>query len=110
MERVRVAGGVVLNMNGEVAIVKNRDEFWSLPKGHIEDGEEAVAAAQREIAEETGLTNLSLVRKLGSYERYRGKVGGGDDFFLQQTKRRSCRRIHIILKHDGYRRKKLWKY
>jgi 8-oxo-dGTP pyrophosphatase MutT (NUDIX family) len=82
---VQVAGGVVLNARGEVAIVKNRDEFWSLPKGHIEEGEDAITAARREIEEETGLTNLSLERELGSYERYRGTVGGGDDLSEHRT-------------------------
>ena len=79
MKQVEVAGGVVMNLRGEVAVVKNRDEFWSLPKGHIEDGEDALTAARREIQEETGLTNLVLVRELGSYQRHRGRVGGGDD-------------------------------
>ena len=85
MNKVQVAGGVVLNTQNEVAVVKNRDEFWSLPKGHIEEGEYAITAAQREIEEETGLRNLSLVRELGSYERYRGTVGGGDDLSEHRT-------------------------
>ncbi|HSY83151.1 MAG TPA: NUDIX domain-containing protein [Gemmatimonadaceae bacterium] len=29
---------------------------WSIPKGEIESGEDALAAARRELAEETGLT------------------------------------------------------
>jgi 8-oxo-dGTP pyrophosphatase MutT (NUDIX family) len=85
MNRVRVAGGIVLNTDGDVAIVKNRDEFWSLPKGHIEEGEGEEAAARREIQEETGLTELVFVRKLGSYDRYRGTVGGGDDMSEHRT-------------------------
>jgi 8-oxo-dGTP pyrophosphatase MutT (NUDIX family) len=79
MKHVEVAGGVVLNVDGKVAVVKNRDEFWSLPKGHIEEGEDALTAARREIQEETGLTQLVEVRELGSYQRHRGRVGGGDD-------------------------------
>ena len=90
MKEVQVAGGVVLNARNEVAVVKNRDEFWSLPKGHIEDGEDAIKAALREIEEETGLADLVFVRELGFYERYRGKVGGGDDVSEHRT-------IHMFL-------------
>lgn len=32
--------------------------FWDFPKGTIEEGEEPLAAARRELAEETGLTAL----------------------------------------------------
>jgi 8-oxo-dGTP pyrophosphatase MutT (NUDIX family) len=34
--------------------------FWFPAGGGIEDGEDAVAAARREVAEETGLTDLQL--------------------------------------------------
>jgi len=90
MAEVQVAGGVVLNAEGNVVVVKNRDAFWSLPKGHIEDGESPEVAARREIQEETGLTRLFLVRKLGSYARCRGRVGGRDDTSEHRT-------IHMYL-------------
>jgi ADP-ribose pyrophosphatase YjhB (NUDIX family) len=37
---------------------------WTLPKGHLEDGEPAVAAAIRETAEETGL-ETRMLRRVG---------------------------------------------
>jgi len=33
---------------------------WDFPKGQVEPGEEPLAAARREVAEETGLTDLRL--------------------------------------------------
>jgi 8-oxo-dGTP pyrophosphatase MutT (NUDIX family) len=42
-----------------------RDEV-RLPKGHIDDGESARAAALRETAEEAGYTDLELLGDLGS--------------------------------------------
>lgn len=73
------AGGVILDTKGQVLIVDQYGNSWSLPKGHVEPGEEPLAAAKREIYEESGLKNLTLVKDLGSYERYRMKLGGGDD-------------------------------
>ena len=74
------AGGVVLNLKGQIVLTNQHGDSWSLPKGHVEEGEDALVAAQREIAEETGITELKLVRKLCSYTRYRiGKNGRGEN-------------------------------
>jgi len=34
--------------------------YWDFPKGRVEPGETPIAAARREVEEETGLTNLDL--------------------------------------------------
>jgi len=74
------AGGVVVGSTGLVLVTSQRGDSWSLPKGHIDPGEDAQTAAQREITEETGVTQLMLVKKLGSYQRYRiGRGGKGED-------------------------------
>ena len=73
------AGGVVLNKKGQVLVVNQRGLSWSLPKGHIEEGEDVLAAARREIYEESGLKELTLIRPLGSYERMRIGKNGGED-------------------------------
>ena len=51
---VEAAGGVVQNERGELLMIELRGR-WDLPKGHIEVGEEASAAALREVEEETGV-------------------------------------------------------
>lgn len=90
MKTIESAGGVVLNSKGEVLIVNQRGVSWSLPKGHIEEGEDAMTAARREIYEETGIRDLELVKPLGSYERYRrGKIG--------QENRSGLKRITLFL-------------
>jgi len=69
----------VLNARGQVLVVNQRGKSWLLPKGHIEDGEDVLAAARREIYEESGLKDLILIKLLGSYERMRISKNGGED-------------------------------
>ncbi|MFZ3301951.1 MAG: NUDIX hydrolase [Microgenomates group bacterium] len=45
-------------------------------KGHVEDGETYEQTAIREVTEETGLTNLSIVKKLGVFSRLGSEVDG----------------------------------
>ena len=71
MKRTESAGGIVLNRKDEVLVVSQRGNSWSLPKGHLDPGETPLEAAIREIAEETGVSELALVRSFGSYERHR---------------------------------------
>jgi len=73
------AGGVVINKKGQILVVSQHGTSWSLPKGHIDEGEERLDAAKREIYEESGISNLSLIKELGGYERYRIGVDGGED-------------------------------
>jgi len=47
---------------------------WFVPKGEIEPGEEMLAAAQREFAEETGATPSGPFEPLGSVKQKSGKV------------------------------------
>jgi len=80
MIETQTAGGIVLNSKGQVLVVSQKGDSWSLPKGHIDPGEDALAAAKREIYEEAGIRDLTLMRKVGSYQRYKiGKGGKGDD-------------------------------
>ena len=79
MKKTQSAGGVVFNNKGEVLVVSQRGHSWSLPKGHIEPGEDVLTTAKREIYEESGIQTLTLVKELGSYQRYRINLSGGDD-------------------------------
>jgi 8-oxo-dGTP pyrophosphatase MutT (NUDIX family)/phosphohistidine phosphatase SixA len=63
------AGAVVTRKGGEVLLVhRPKYDDWSFPKGKLDPGEHATAAAVREVAEETGLT-IRLGPPLGS-QRY----------------------------------------
>jgi ADP-ribose pyrophosphatase YjhB (NUDIX family) len=67
------AGGLVVDTTGTMGLLIGRydlkDEtgkrvLWSLPKGHIEEGETPEQAAIREVAEETGITS-TITKSLG---------------------------------------------
>jgi ADP-ribose pyrophosphatase YjhB (NUDIX family) len=75
----RSAGGVVINDEGQVLVVSQHGTSWSLPKGHIEEGEDVIAAAKREIMEESGVLQLELMKEYPMYERMKIGLDGGDD-------------------------------
>ncbi|MFY0254281.1 NUDIX hydrolase [Chitinophaga sp. 30R24] len=57
------AGGLITNPAGEVLMMFRRGK-WDLPKGKQDPGEDLETCALREVAEETGLHNVSLEGKL----------------------------------------------
>lgn len=61
------AGGVIYRKKGkswQILLLKDKNDHWTFPKGLIEEGEEKVKAAQREIGEEVGLKEIKLVADL----------------------------------------------
>ena len=85
------AGGVVRNSRGEIALVKHDGWFWGFPKGHVDEGEDFITAARREIHEEVGITNLELKKEFEPYVRLRG-----DDQDKPEAERES-KTLHMFL-------------
>ena len=66
-------GIVVLNSTNKVFVGKRIDNpknFWQMPQGGIDPGEEYFSAALRELKEETGIENVELIKKLNGWLEY----------------------------------------
>ncbi len=67
--RVTSAGGVVYRWDNDrplfLLLGSNRRGTWCLPKGLIEEDEDEVTAAMREVREETGVSRVKLKGKVG---------------------------------------------
>lgn len=74
--REPTSGGVVFRRNKkgkvEILLIQDAKDRWTIPKGHIEEGETAQQTAKREIGEEAGLTDVEVLGWLGKIHfRYR---------------------------------------
>ena len=105
----RSSGAVIFSNNKEL----NKSEFlllhyasghWDFPKGNIEDGEDEVQAAYREIFEETGIQNVRFLkgfRKKIQYHYIRGNKSIRKEviFYIART---NTKEIILSNEHVGY--------
>jgi ADP-ribose pyrophosphatase YjhB (NUDIX family) len=68
--REPTAGGVIFRRTKdgksvEILLIQDAKNRWTIPKGHIEEGEKARQTAEREIGEETGLQEMKVLNWLG---------------------------------------------
>ncbi len=91
------AGGLIVDTSRvelPAALIARLDRrgrlLWSLPKGHIEEGESPEQAAVREIQEETGIIGGVL-----------GELGVIDFWFVAEGKRIHKTVHHFLLRAEG---------
>lgn len=48
----------------------DRPEFWDIPKGELDKGESGIEGATREVKEETGIENFSLIQNFKYTAQY----------------------------------------
>jgi ADP-ribose pyrophosphatase YjhB (NUDIX family) len=91
------AGGLVVDGRGSdprAALIGRTDRrgrlLWSLPKGHVEQGESAEDAAIREVMEETGITGRVLA-----------PLGTIDFWFVAEGRRIHKTVHHFLLLAEG---------
>lgn len=91
--REPTAGGIVYrkdsDKNVEILMIQDAKDRWTIPKGHIEEGETAKETAEREIKEETGLQKMRVLNWLGKihfrYRRQQSLVLMTTDIFLVEA-------------------------
>ena len=74
-------GIVVLNKDNKIFVaqrIDNQKNFWQMPQGGVDEGENYLAAAYRELEEETSIKNVDLIKELDgliSYELPKNLLG-----------------------------------
>ena len=66
-------GIVVLNKSNKIFVGKRIDNpknFWQMPQGGIDPGEEYLSAALRELKEETGIESVDLIKEIDELLTY----------------------------------------
>ena len=66
-------GIVVLNSENKVFVGKRRDnpiDKWQMPQGGVDPGESLIEAMRRELLEETGITNIKILKELNYWLEY----------------------------------------
>ena len=66
-------GIVVLNKENKVFLAKRIDNpknFWQMPQGGIDKGEDNLNAALRELEEETSIKSVKLIKEIDGFTTY----------------------------------------
>ena len=66
-------GIIVLNKDNKVFVAKRIDNpknFWQMPQGGVDEGEDFLVAAYRELEEETSIKSVELIKELDGTTTY----------------------------------------
>ena len=95
-------GIVVLNKKNQVFVAKridNKKNFWQMPQGGVDKGEDFLSAAYRELEEETSIKNVDLIKELDgliSYELPKNLLG-----IIWKGKYKGQKQKWFIVKFNG---------
>ena len=112
MQKEKSAGAIIFRLEKREPFylllrypsVKPKKEYWDLPKGHMEKGEQEKDTVVREVAEETGLHDIEFFTGFRKEIRYwfqanDQKISKTVAFYLAQTKQKN---VTISSEHLGF--------
>jgi bis(5'-nucleosidyl)-tetraphosphatase len=91
--------------HSEFLLLRNKRGFWGFPQGHKERGENEIQTLQREVQEETGITNLDIHQYIGKiqYKYFRADGVRSEKevkFYFATT---PVREVVISNEHEGFK-------
>ena len=105
----RSAGAVVFSLDSTVGekeylLLNYAAGHWDFPKGNIENGEDEIQTARREIQEETGIYDVEFFKGFRNkieyyYRRNQRLIQKEVIFFLART---SSRKVTLSHEHNAY--------
>ena len=66
-------GIILLNNENKVFVARridNAKKFWQMPQGGVDEGEDFLKAAYRELKEETSIKNVELIKEIDGKTTY----------------------------------------
>jgi 8-oxo-dGTP pyrophosphatase MutT (NUDIX family) len=109
MVQERSAGAVLFSQDRtagkiEYLLLNYTAGHWDFPKGNIENGEDEIQTARREIQEETGIESVEFLKGFRSkieysYRRNQRLIRKEVTFFVART---CIRDIKLSNEHNGY--------
>ena len=112
MKREHSAGAIIFRLKNGVPLylllrypsARSKKEYWDLPKGHMEKGEQEKDTVVREVGEETGLKDIEFFDGFREEIRYwfqskDQKISKTVAFYLAQTKQK---KVAISSEHLGF--------
>ena len=66
-------GIIVLNKDNKIFVAKRIDnpkDYWQMPQGGVDEGEDFLSAAFRELEEETSIKNVKLIKEIDEMISY----------------------------------------
>ena len=82
----KCVGMMILNTNKEILVGRRLDHpsgYWQMPQGGIDENENFLNAAKRELEEETGAKTIKVIKELSEWLTYElpknllGKIWNG---------------------------------
>ena len=112
MKKERSAGAIIFRLEKGIPLylllhypsARSKKEYWDLPKGHMEKGEQEKDTVVREVGEETGLKDIEFFDGFREEIRYwfqskDQKISKTVAFYLAQTKQKE---VSISSEHLGF--------